>query len=42
MYVVDKIVRHLGKSGNLRVVVRWFRYTETDDTAKPPRHIPQQ
>lgn len=40
-YVVDRIVRHIGKGDTLRYVVRWYGYGPQDDTIEPPQHIPQ-
>lgn len=41
MDVVGEIVHHEGSVSHLRYVVKWYGFCGADDTAAPPRHIPQ-
>lgn len=38
IYVVDKIVQHVGSKSDLQYVIRWYRSSKTDDT---PNHPPR-
>lgn len=38
-YVVERIVRYAQVGDQAHYVVRWFVYSEGDDTVEPPKHI---
>lgn len=39
-YVVDWIVRHIGKQPNFKHAVRWYGYEASGDTVHPPENLP--
>lgn len=39
MYVVEKIVQHVGSKPHLMHVVQWYGCSTAEDTAKFPHHI---
>lgn len=39
-YAVDRIVGHTGHGAERKYIVRWYGYTQAEDTAEPPSHIP--
>lgn len=38
-YVVDRTVRYNDSEPRLWYVVRWYVYSQADDTTKPPHHV---
>lgn len=42
IYVVDKILGHIGSGPRLQYVPRWYGYSKADDTAGRHHRIPQQ